>query len=155
MSPLFPQSRAAFNQHWSPRSPEFFDPGGLFLATTSDLRVSFPAMGKNKNKGFDLAKRQEKILKRMAKPLYRKTDDSVYLVITQPFGMQPTPAARGTVDIDRFSSWISWVFQEQSVVEIVYTMSTVSQSRSSVYIHLDGLRASLRGMKSLSRSQKG
>ena len=112
-------------------------------------------MGKNKNKGFDLAKRQEKILKRMAKPLYKKTDDSVYLVITQPFGMQPTPAARGTVDIDRFSSWISWVFQKQSVVEIVYTMSTVSQSRSSVYIHLDGLRASLRGMKSLSRSQKG
>ncbi|KAI0254340.1 hypothetical protein BJV78DRAFT_1280344 [Lactifluus subvellereus] len=81
-------------------------------------------MAKNKNKGFDLAKRQEKILKKMAKPLYKKADDSVYFVITQPFGMQPSPAARGTVDIDRFSSWISWVFGKQSVVEVVYTMST-------------------------------
>jgi hypothetical protein len=83
-------------------------------------------MGKNKNKGFDLAKRQEKILKRMAKPLYTKADDSIYFVITQPFGMKPSPAARGTVDVNRLASWISWVCRKQSVVEIVYTVSTVS-----------------------------
>jgi hypothetical protein len=81
-------------------------------------------MGKNKNKS--LASRQEKILKRMAKPLYKKTDDSVYLVITQPFGMHPNPAERGTVDVNRLSSWISWVFPGEPVVETVYGMSTVS-----------------------------
>jgi len=37
-------------------------------------------MGKNKNKAFDLAKRQEKILKRMAKPLYKKSEESMYFV---------------------------------------------------------------------------
>ncbi|KAF8268279.1 hypothetical protein EI94DRAFT_1728195 [Lactarius quietus] len=83
-------------------------------------------MGKNKNKGFDMAKRQEKILKRMAQPLYKQpTDsDSVYLVITEPFGMHQSPAVRGTVDINRLSSWISWVFRRPSVLEAVYTMST-------------------------------
>jgi len=83
-------------------------------------------MGKNKNKGFDLAKRQEKILKKMARPLYTKPTDSAYLVITEPFGMDPNPAVRGTVDIDRLSSWISWVFRRPAVLEAVYTMSTVS-----------------------------
>jgi hypothetical protein len=83
-------------------------------------------MGKNKNKKFDLASRQEKILKRMAKPLYKKSDDSAYLVITQPFGMHPNPAQRGTVDVNRLSSWISWVLRRDSVVETVYAMSTVS-----------------------------
>src|ERR1700761_5131511 len=83
-------------------------------------------MGKNKNKGFDLAKRQEKILKKMAQPLYKKPTDSAYLVITDPFGMNPSPAARETRDINRFSSWISWVFRRPSVLEAVYTMSTVS-----------------------------
>jgi len=83
-------------------------------------------MGKNKNKKFDLARRQEKILKRMAKPLYKKPDNSMYFVITQPFGMHPSPAQRGTVDINRLSSWISWVLRRESVVEAVYTMSTVS-----------------------------
>ena len=83
-------------------------------------------MGKNKNKGFDLAKRQEKILKKMAQPLYKKPTDSAYLVITEPFGMNPSPAARVTADIDRLSSWISWVFRRPSVLEAVYTMSTVS-----------------------------
>ena len=83
-------------------------------------------MGKNKNKKFDLASRQEKILKRMAKPLYKKSDDSVYLVITQPFGMHPNPAERGTVDVNRLSSWISWIYRRDSVVEAVYAMSTVS-----------------------------
>jgi hypothetical protein len=112
-------------------------------------------MGKNKNRGLDLAKRQEKILKRMAKPLYKKADDSVFFVITQPFGMKQNPAERGTEDVGRLASWISWVFRKQSVVEIVYTMSTVSPSRCPVYIHLDGFRASLRRMKSSSRSQKG
>lgn len=81
-------------------------------------------MGKNKNKKYDLASRQEKILKRMAKPLYKKSDESAYLVITQPFGMHPNPAERGTVDVDRLSSWISWVFRRDSVVETVYAMST-------------------------------
>ncbi|KAI0003036.1 hypothetical protein BJV74DRAFT_567357 [Russula compacta] len=81
-------------------------------------------MGKNKNKGFDLAKRREKILKRMAKPLYKKPDNLTYLVITRPFGMHPNPAARGAVDVDRLSSWISWVYRRESVVEAVYTMST-------------------------------
>ncbi|KAI0284987.1 hypothetical protein BGY98DRAFT_946555 [Russula aff. rugulosa BPL654] len=81
-------------------------------------------MGKNKNKKYDLASRQEKILKRMAKPLYKKSDDSAYLVITQPFGMHPNPAERGTVDVNRLSSWISWVFRRDSVVETVYAMST-------------------------------
>jgi hypothetical protein len=84
-------------------------------------------MGKNKNKGFDLAKRQEKILKKMAKPLYKKSDRSTYFVITQPFGMHPSPAERGTVDVNRLASWISWVFRRESVVEAVYTMSTVSR----------------------------
>jgi hypothetical protein len=83
-------------------------------------------MGKNKNKKYNLASRQEKILKRMAKPLYKKSDDSAYLVITQPFGMHPNPAERGTVDVTRISSWISWVFRRDSVVEAVYAMSTVS-----------------------------
>ena len=83
-------------------------------------------MGKNKNKKYDLASRQEKILKRMAKPLYKKSDDSAYLVITQPFGMHPNPAERGTVDVNRLSSWISWVFRRDSAVETVYAMSTVS-----------------------------
>ncbi len=82
-------------------------------------------MGKNKNKKYDLASRQEKILKRMAKPLYKKSDDS-YLVITQPFGMRPNPAERGTVDVNRLSSWISWAFRRDSVVDTVYAMSTVS-----------------------------
>jgi hypothetical protein len=81
-------------------------------------------MGKNKNKKYNLASRQEKILKRMAKPLYKKSDDSAYLVITQPFGMHPNPAERGTVDVTRISSWISWVFRRDSVVEAVYAMST-------------------------------
>jgi hypothetical protein len=94
-------------------------------------------MGKNKNKGFDLAKRQEKILKRLAKPLYKRADDSVYLVISQPFGMKPSPAERGTMDIGRLASWISWVFRKQSVVDIVYTMSTVSPSCCSVCTYLD------------------
>ncbi|KAF8505553.1 hypothetical protein F5888DRAFT_1630391 [Russula emetica] len=80
-------------------------------------------MGKNKNKKYDLASRQEKILKRMAKPLYKKSDDSAYLVITQPFGMHPNPAERGTVDVNRLSSWISWVFRRDSVVETVYAIS--------------------------------
>jgi hypothetical protein len=83
-------------------------------------------MGKNKNKGYDLAKRQEKILKRMAKPLYKKSDKSMYFVITQPFGMHPSPAVRGTVDVNRLASWISWTFRRESVLEAVYTMSTVS-----------------------------
>ncbi|KAH9978008.1 hypothetical protein BGW80DRAFT_788517 [Lactifluus volemus] len=60
----------------------------------------------------------------MAKPLYKRADDSVYLVISQPFGMKPSPAERGTMDIGRLASWISWVFRKQSVVDIVYTMST-------------------------------
>lgn len=81
-------------------------------------------MGKNKNKKYDLASRQEKILKRMAKPLYKKSDESAYLVITQPFGMHPNPAERGTMDVNRLSSWISWVFRRDSVVETVYAMST-------------------------------
>ncbi|KAI9507702.1 hypothetical protein F5148DRAFT_80433 [Russula earlei] len=81
-------------------------------------------MGKNKNNRFDLAKRQEKILKRMAKPLYKKQDNSIYFVITQPFGMHPSPAERGAVDVSRLSSWISWVFRRESAVEAVYTMST-------------------------------
>jgi hypothetical protein len=84
-------------------------------------------MGKNKNKGFDLAKRQEKILKRMAKPLYKKPDSSLYFVITQPFGMHPSPAERETVDVNRLASWICWVFRRESVVEAVYTVSTVSR----------------------------
>ncbi|KAI0303183.1 hypothetical protein BC826DRAFT_1101306 [Russula brevipes] len=79
-------------------------------------------MGKNKK--YDLAKRQEKILKRMAKPLYKKSDNSTYFVITQPFGMHRSPAQRGIVDINRLVSWISWVFRRESVVETVYTMST-------------------------------
>jgi hypothetical protein len=68
-------------------------------------------MGKNKNKGFDLAKRQEKILKKMVQPLYKMPTDSAYLVITKPFGMNESPAARGTGDVNRLSSWISWVFR--------------------------------------------
>ena len=84
-------------------------------------------MGKNKNRPFDLAKRQEKILKRMAKPLYKKLDKSMYFVVTQPFGMHPSPPARGTVDVNRLVSWISWVFRRESVVEAVYTTSTVSR----------------------------
>ena len=84
-------------------------------------------MGKNKKK-YDLASRQEKILKRMAKPLYNKSDNSAYLVITQPFGMHPNPAERGPVDVNRLSSWISWVFKRHSVVETVYAMSTVSRT---------------------------
>jgi hypothetical protein len=81
-------------------------------------------MGKNKNKGFDFAKRQEKILKKMAQPLYKKPTDSAYLVITEPFGMNPSPAVREIKDINRLSSWISWVFRWPSVMEAVYTMST-------------------------------
>jgi hypothetical protein len=87
-------------------------------------------MGKNKK--YDLAKRQEKILKRMAKPLYKKSDNSTYFVITQPFGMHRSPAQRGIVDINRLVSWIPWVFRRESVVEIVYTMSTVSRSAHSL-----------------------
>ncbi|KAI9448253.1 hypothetical protein H4582DRAFT_1899493 [Lactarius indigo] len=97
-------------------------------------------MGKNKNKGFNLAKRQEKILKKMAQPLYKKPTDSAYLVITEPFGMNPSPAARGTVDLNRLSSWISWVFRQGSVLEAVYTMST----RDEVIIKiLEGLDLAL------------
>ncbi|KAH9007040.1 hypothetical protein EDB86DRAFT_42655 [Lactarius hatsudake] len=97
-------------------------------------------MGKNKNRGFDLAKRQEKILKKMAQPLYKKPTDSAYLVITEPFGMNPSPAARGTVDLNRLSSWISWVFRQGSVLEAVYTMST----RDEVIIKiLEGLDPAL------------
>ncbi|KAN0127497.1 hypothetical protein V8E53_014709 [Lactarius tabidus] len=81
-------------------------------------------MGKNKNKGFDFAKRQEKILKKMAQPLYKKPTDSAYLVITEPFGMNTSPAARETKDVNRLSSWISWVFRRTAVLEAVYTMST-------------------------------
>ena len=98
----------------------------LFSGVNVVLTAPHNAMGKNKNKGFDLAKRQEKILKRMAQPLYKKPTDSVHLVITEPFGMHQSPASRGTVDINRLSSWISWVFQRPSVLEAVYTMSTVS-----------------------------
>ena len=83
-------------------------------------------MGKKKNKGFDFAKQQEKILKKMAQSLYTKPTDSVYLVITEPLGMDPSPAKRETEDINRLSSWISWVFRRPSVLEAVYTMSTVS-----------------------------
>ncbi|KAH8999329.1 hypothetical protein EDB92DRAFT_954207 [Lactarius akahatsu] len=97
-------------------------------------------MGKNKNRGFDLAKRQEKILKKMAQPLYKRPTDSAYLVITEPFGMNPSPAARGTVDLNRLSSWISWVFRQGSVLEAVYTMST----RDEVIIKiLEGLDPAL------------
>jgi hypothetical protein len=96
-----------------------------FFAVTFDLSAPCLTMGKNKKK-YDLASRQEKILKRMAKPLYKKSDNSAYLVITQPFGMHPNPAERGTVDVNRLSSWISWVFGRDSVVETVYAMSTVS-----------------------------
>ncbi|KAI0307375.1 hypothetical protein B0F90DRAFT_1665589 [Multifurca ochricompacta] len=78
-------------------------------------------MGKNK---YDLVKRREKILKKMARPLYDKPNNSTYLVITQPFGMQQNPTARGAIDVNRLSSWISWVSRRQSVVEAVYTMST-------------------------------
>lgn len=97
-----------------------------FSEVTFGLTAPSLTMGKNKNKKYDLASRQEKILKRMAKPLYKKSDDSAYLVITQPFGMHPNPAERGTVDVNRLSSWISWVFRRDSVVETVYAMSTVS-----------------------------
>jgi len=48
----------------------------------------------------------------------------VYLVITQPFGMHPNPAVRGTLDVDRLASWISWVYRRDSIVETVYAMST-------------------------------
>jgi hypothetical protein len=108
-------------------------------------------MGKNKKK-YDLASRQEKILKRMAKPLYKKSDNSAYLVITQPFGMHPNPAERGTVDVNRLSSWISWVFGRDSVVETVYAMSTVSRTvtRFASFPELP-----LRGTKSSSGLQKG
>ncbi|KAI0269199.1 hypothetical protein BC834DRAFT_617158 [Gloeopeniophorella convolvens] len=81
-------------------------------------------MGKNKNKGFDFAKRQEKNLKRMAKPMYKTPVDSAYLVITRPFGMGQSPAGRGSTDINRVSAWVSWVLRKRSVVEVVYTMST-------------------------------
>jgi hypothetical protein len=112
-------------------------------------------MGKNKNKKYDLASRQEKILKRMAKPLYKKSDDSAYLVITQPFGMHPSPAERGTVDVNRLSSWISRVFRRDSVVETVYAMSTVSRTVTLSFRDLLPSSSSLRGTKSSSRSQKG
>jgi len=104
---------------------------GLLLLLVIGLKFSsvfdsgcVNTMGKNKNK--TLAQRQEKILKKMAQPLYNQPTDSVYLVITEPFGMGANPAARGTHDINRFSSWISWVFRRPSVLEAVYTMSTVS-----------------------------
>jgi len=83
-------------------------------------------MGRNRNIAFDLAKRQEKILRRMAKPLYKNSDKLMYFVITQPFGMRPSPAARGTVDVNGLASWISWVFRRESAVQVVYTMSAVS-----------------------------
>jgi hypothetical protein len=107
-------------------------------------------MGKNKNRGYDLAKRQEKILKRMAKPLYKKLDSSTYFVITQPFGMHPSPAARGTMDVNRLASWISWVFRREAVVEAVYTMSTVSRSADShspIHPHAFYFELSLRRTK--------
>jgi hypothetical protein len=94
-------------------------------------------MGKNKNKGFDFAKRQEKILKKMAQPLYKKPTDSAYLVITEPFGMNPSPAVREIKDINRLSSWISWVFRWPSVMEAVYTMSTVSGVSIQVTVSMD------------------
>jgi hypothetical protein len=113
-------------------------------------------MGKGKNKGYDLAKRQEKILKRMAKPLYKKPDSSTYFVVTQPFGMHPSPAARGTVDVNRLTSWISWVFRRESVVEAIYTMSTVSrEARIHISIRNAFFEVSLRRMKSSSESRKG
>jgi hypothetical protein len=115
-------------------------------------------MGKNKNKRYDLAKRQEKILKRMAKPLYKKSDSSIYFVVTQPFGMHPGPAARGTVDVNRLASWISWVFRRESVVEAVYTMSTVSRGPNSHSPnHPDAyfFELSLRRTKSSSELRRG
>jgi hypothetical protein len=93
-------------------------------------------MGKNKNKGFDLAKRQEKILKKMVQPLYKMPTDSAYLVITKPFGMNESPAARGTGDINRLSSWISWVFRRRTVLEALYTMSTVSCASTQVSLSM-------------------
>ena len=59
-----------------PRPSEFSPPRHLIWKHLS----CDGSMGKNKNKAFDLAKRQEKILKRMAKPLYKKSEESMYFV---------------------------------------------------------------------------
>ena len=68
-------------------------------------------------------------------PPYTDIPNEVYVVVTNPWGMNSSPRLRGPSDFNRIASWAQFALQQAGLaggriptVECIYGMGTVSLS---------------------------